>query len=167
VIGLGLCPFARRPLRAGHVVFDVCETSDRDGIYRSVLQSLEVFLLADPDEQETALVIVPEGLGRFEAYLEMLELLDAALDDSGLRGQVQLASFHPDYRFEGVPADDPANYSNRSPLPMFHLIREDGLSDALAGYPDPQEIPRRNVALLRDLGLPRVRALALQDDADD
>jgi hypothetical protein len=167
VIGLGLCPFASRPFEEGRLVCHVCEAEDREGIYRSVLQSLEAFLLADPGRQETALVIVPRGLGRFDAYLEMLALLDEALDDSGLRGRVQLASFHPDYRFEGAPADDPANYTNRSPLPMFHLIREDGLSEALAGHPDPERIPQRNVALLRRLGTQRVRALAMPQTLDD
>jgi hypothetical protein len=167
VIGLGLCPFASRPLEAGRLVCDVCEADDLDGIYRSVLRSLEAFLLADPGRQETALVIVPRGLGRFDVYLEMLALLDEALDDSGLRGRVQLASFHPDYRFEGAPDDDPANFTNRSPLPMFHLIREDLLSEALAGHPDPERIPQRNVALLRRLGTPRVRTLAMQQTVDD
>lgn len=153
VIGLNLCPFARRPLNEGRVVFRVCEASDRAAIYRGVLRHLGDFLAADPRQQETALIIVPQGLDRFEDYLDMLQLLDESLDDSRLRDWVQLASFHPAYRFDGAPEDDPANYTNRSPYPMFHVIREEALTQALATYIEPDDIPRRNVHRLRQLGL--------------
>jgi hypothetical protein len=85
-------------------------------------------------------------------------MLDDALDEAGLRGIVQIAGFHPDYRFGDAPADDPANHSNRSPVPMFHLIREDHLASVLEDYPDAERIPERNIRKLRSMGLAKLRA---------
>jgi hypothetical protein len=152
VIGLGLCPFAATPRRQGRVVFRVCDGSAPEVIYREVLQALEAFLLADALEQETALVIVPGGLEEFSEYLELLQALDDSLESAGLNQWVQLASFHPAYRFDGAAPDDPANFTNRSPHPMFHIIREESLTQALADYPEPEAIPLRNVQRLRQIG---------------
>ena len=153
VIGQGLCPFAAAPYREGRIAYSVCDADSLEGIYATFLQTLEALVLADPAEQETALLIVSRGLCEFDDYLDVLSLLDQAVVEAGLSGVIQLASFHPCYRFEGVPEADPANYSNRSPLPMFHLIREEGLAEALAAYPDAERIPERNVRHLRELGV--------------
>jgi hypothetical protein len=159
VIGLGLCPFAAAPYRAGRIAYRVCEGETPETIYRAFLGTLEELLAADPQAVETVLLIVPRGLAAFADYLDLLGLLEQALAEAGLEGVVQIASFHPDYRFAGAPPDDPANHSNRSPLPMFHLIREDGLAAALAAYPDPERIPQRNVERLRALGVAGIRRL--------
>ena len=159
VIGLGLCPFAAAPYRQGRITYSVCDADSMEGIYQAFLQSLETFVQADPVEQETALLIVSRGLTEFNDYLDALSLLEQAVAEACLDGVIQLASFHPDYRFEGVPQGDPANYSNRSPLPMFHLIREEGLAEALASYPDPEGIPRRNIRRLRELGVKGIRSI--------
>jgi hypothetical protein len=89
--------------------------------------------------------------------------MEQAVTAVGLEGRVQLASFHPDYQFAGVEVDDPANFTNRSPLPMFHLIREDGLAAALETYPAPERIPERNIRHLRRLGIEGVRVLLAGD----
>ena len=159
VIGLGLCPFAAEPYREGRVAYRVTTATTDEAVYRDFVETVEDLLSHSPRTQETALLILSRGLSDFEDYLEMLEVLEQALADAGLAGTVQLASFHPDYRFEGVDEDDPANYSNRSPYPMFHLIRERELAAALARYPDPESIPARNVARLRALGVDGIRAL--------
>lgn len=153
VIGLGLCPFAAAPYRQGRIAYSVCDADSPEGIYEAFLQALEALVLADPAECETALLIVSRGLSAFDDYLDVLSVLEQAVVEAGLEGVIQLASFHPGYCFEGVPEGDPANYTNRSPLPMFHLIREDGLAEALASYPDPEGIPERNVRHLRELGV--------------
>ena len=158
VIGLGLCPFAERPFTRQRIAYAVCAGVSTDEIYREFVSLVEQ-LLEPPQTQETALLIVTEGLGGFDDYLDILTLLEQSVDEAGLAGAIQVASFHPDYRFDGVPGDDPANFSNRSPYPMFHLIREDLLEDALATYPDPERIPERNVARLRALGAEGIRAL--------
>jgi hypothetical protein len=159
VIGLGLCPFAAAPYRQRRIVYRVCEASSTAGIYSSFLDTLEALVLADPLEQETALLIVTHGLADFSDYLEQLTILEQAVADAGLSGMIQLASFHPDYRFADAPPDDPANFSNRSPFPMFHLIREDGLAAALESYPEPERIPDRNIRRLRELGVEGIRDL--------
>ena len=159
VIGLGLCPFAAEPYRQGRIAFVVCEATADDAVYRAFVETVEALLAQPPEQQETALLILSRALTDFDDYLQMLDALEHALNEAGLAGVLQLASFHPDYRFEGVPEDDPANYSNRSPYPMFHLIRERGLAAALDRYPQPETIPARNVERLRALGLSRIRAL--------
>ena len=118
--------------------------------------------MADAAQQETALLVVTEGLAGFSEYLDLLALAEQAVSEAGLSGVIQLASFHPDYCFAGAPADDPANFTNRSPYPMFHLIREDALEAALASYRHPERIPERNVQRLRALGLEGIRALHRQ-----
>lgn len=159
VIGLGLCPFAATPYRLDRIAYSVCNELSLEEIYTAFLQSLETLALSDPQEQETALLILTRGLADFDDYLDALVILEQALEDAGLDGVIQLASFHPDYCFEGAPQDDPANFTNRSPLPMFHLIREEGLAAALAAYPDPEAIPERNIRCLRELGISGIREL--------
>lgn len=158
VIGLQLCPFAAAPLHAGRVRFTTCAETDSLSIYRVFLSELDEFLQTSPEEVETGLFIVTRGLSGFDDYLDMLATLEDALHEAGLEGVVQIASFHPDYRFEGCDPDDPANFTNRSPFPIFHLIREAGLEAALARFPDPESIPERNVARMRELGLETLQA---------
>lgn len=97
------------------------------------------------------MVVVENGLASFTEYLDFLSLLENVIAETGLEGIIQIASFHPDYCFEGESQDDPANRTNRSPYPMFHLIREVSLEKAIAKHPDPQSIPERNIALLREM----------------
>jgi hypothetical protein len=163
VLGLNLCPFAARPFEQGRIRYVDCDQvvpqAIRQALYGEIARLLEADPLSDPAAAETCLFILSAGLTDFRDYLDVLESAREDLEEAGLVEHLQLASFHPDYRFAGVPADDPANYSNRSPLPVFHLIRQDSLSAALAGYPDPERIPERNVARLRELGVSRIRAL--------
>ncbi len=157
VVGLNLCPFAAAPLKAGRIRYVHCAERDEEGIYRALLREMETLLGMDESEAETCLFVVPEGLADFHDYLALFEAAEGVIPEAGLEGILQLASFHPDYCFEGAGAEDPANYTNRSPHPMFHLIREAPLARALEKYPDPEAIPERNVSLLRELGLEEMR----------
>lgn len=158
VVGLQLCPFAAAPLHAGRVRYTVCAQTHARGIYRAFLEELDTFLHMSAEQAETSLFILSRGLVDFEDYLDMLATLEDAVVEAGLEGVVQIASFHPDYRFEGSDPDDPANFTNRSPYPIFHLIREAGLEEALAKFPDPESIPERNMARMRELGLETLQA---------
>ena len=159
VVGLGLCPFAARPMARDVVRFALSPGADSDSIFAGCLDEA-LRLTSEPAETlETTLYVVPAGLERFDDYLDMLWTLEAAFAQAGLEGVLQLASFHPDYCFEGVHQDDPANWTNRSPLPMFHLIREEQLERALAHFPDAEGVPGRNIALLRGMGSARIKAL--------
>lgn len=159
VVGFNLCPFAHRPFNNGQIRYRVCLETDFDAIYRALLQEADTLLSLPVAEAETSLFIIPNALGDFDEYLDMLEVAGEALGEAGLDGILQLASFHPDYQFEGSDPDDPANYTNRSPYPTFHLIREQELEAALVNYPEPEKIPERNVAYLRELGLERVAGI--------
>jgi hypothetical protein len=152
VIGVGICPFARAPYDAGQLAITVCESRERDALYQELLGAIRAFVEADAEEQLTCLVLAPNGVADFEDYLDLLAALEQVLDAAGLVGVLQIASFHPSYRFADAPADDPANFTNRSPVPMFHLIREDHLASVLKTYPNPESIPQRNIAKLRSLG---------------
>ena len=158
VIGLNLCPFAEQPFKNDRIGYAVCAGESTDEIYRDFVSAIERLL--DPEQgQETALLIVSNALSEFDDYLDLLALLEQSIEEAGLAGLIQLASFHPHYRFDGAADDDPANFSNRSPYPMFHLIREDLMEKALAFYPDPEQIPERNIACLRALGVTGISAL--------
>jgi uncharacterized protein len=153
VVGLNLCPFAAEPLLQGRIRYQVCPEVESEAIYRALLAEMDALLHLPESEAETSLLILPRGLASFDAYLDLLEVAESALVEVGLEGVLQLASFHPDYCFTDAAQTDPANYTNRSPFPMFHLIREASLEQALAGYPHPEAIPQRNIARLRSLGL--------------
>ncbi|MES9834388.1 MAG: DUF1415 domain-containing protein [Candidatus Thiodiazotropha sp. DIVDIV] len=153
VVALDLCPFAAVPVKAGRIRYVVCAESDMDGIYRSVLSEFETLYGLSEEEAEASLLIVPVGLASFDDYLDLLQAVESVIPEAGLEGVFQLASFHPDYQFEGCDEEDPTNYTNRSPYPMFHLIREVSLEQALKNYPDPELIPERNMALLKEMGL--------------
>lgn len=157
VIELELCPFASTPFESGHVSFEASEAQSCEEIRDAVLGAVYELLTGDPDEHETSLLILSRGLPLFDDYLDVLAGLEDLLAEAGAEGLVQIASFHPDYRFEGAPPEDPANFTNRSPFPMFHLIREDRLSQLLAAYPDPADIPARNIKKMRSLGLDEIR----------
>lgn len=158
VVALNLCPFAAAPMKGGRIRYVHCAEREAEGIYRTLLTEMERLIGISESQAETCLFVVPQGLEDFDAYLDLFEIAEAAIQEAGLDGILQLASFHPDYCFEGAAYDDPANYTNRSPHPMFHLIREAPLARALENYPnDPEGIPERNVSLLREMGLAVVR----------
>ena len=157
VVGLNLCPFAAQPLAGRRIHYRVCRETVPDAIYTALLAEFIAFLELPEDEAETGLFIVPNGLEGFETYLEVADAADAVIGEVGLAGVIQLAGFHPGYRFAETSADDAANYTNRSPYPMFHLIREAALQEALANYPDPATIPLRNIETLRRLGAEAMR----------
>jgi hypothetical protein len=157
VVGEGLCPFAEAPFRADRILYCASMAPDLDGVYQDFLRLLQAVFDDGGERWETALLIAPVALHDFDDYLDALAVIEAAVDEAGLAGEFQVASFHPAYRFDGVDAEDPANYSNRSPFPMFHLIREAGLSRALDGVAQPERIPQRNVRHLRALGLEGIR----------
>jgi len=144
VIGLGLCPFARKVFEDGTLRLVLSPARTEDALLDALAAELERV-------EETTLLIHPYVLAEFDAFNQFLDRADALLMGLGLNGVYQIASFHPDYRFEGSRADDPANRTNRSPWPMLHVLREDRLTEAIDTYPDVHLIPERNVARLRAL----------------
>ncbi|MBE9560531.1 MAG: DUF1415 domain-containing protein [Proteobacteria bacterium] len=150
VIGLNLCPFASRPFQNNHIEYTV---NSGDSTEQHLHQLAECFTRLDASaEIETSLLIYPDAYQSFDNYLQLLDLANHLLEDMDYAGSYQIASFHPDYCFEGSTEDDASNFSNRSPYPMLHLIRESGLEKAIANYPDVEQIPDNNIKKLREIG---------------
>lgn len=150
IIDLNFCPFAKKEFANETIHFYVCEQRQIDKVLDTVIRQVE--FLKNNDSIETALIILPEGFDDFEQYLDLLDFSNQLLVDSGYEGVFQIASFHPDYCFEGEDENDAANFTNRSPYPMLHLLREDSLEKVLAIYPEPENIPDNNIELARDKG---------------
>ncbi len=144
VIRLGLCPFAGKVSRENTIRYVVTDADSEPAL----LGALRVEL---GRVEETTLLIHPRVLADFDVYNQFLDRVDALLEEMGLVGVYQVASFHPEYRFEGTETDDPANRTNRSPYPLLHVLREDRLAEAVDSYPDVHLIPERNMALMRKL----------------
>ena len=159
VVGLGLCPFARDALARDLVRVVVVDTIDV-GAALQRLADVAAELLADGEAPDgTALLVLPDGFADFDDYLDLVALAEALLEDLEHVGELQIASFHPDYRFAGAAPDDAANWTNRAPYPVLQLLREDSVGRAVARHPDPEGIPARNIERLRALGAAAVRAL--------
>jgi hypothetical protein len=152
VIGLNLCPFAAAPYRDTPVHFCVSEQRTAAGLVEELRSELVDLQAADPVHRETTLLIHPWVLNDFLEYNEFLEVCDAAVNDLGLEGELQVASFHPLYQFADTEPEDIENYTNRSPYPMLHLLREASVERAISAAGDPEQIYRRNILTLRELG---------------
>lgn len=157
VIGLNLCPFAKREWVKDRVRILVSHDTEEWALLATLHAELD-FLEANP-EVETTLIVHPDLLADFFDYNQFLGDADALLSGLDLEGIYQIASFHPDYQFGGTEPDDPENYTNRSPFPMLHLLRESSLEDAIERYPDVDSIPDNNMDLMNKKGAAYMRAL--------
>src|SRR5262249_34867065 len=156
VIGLNLCPFARRVFAADKIRYVVSDAVDEDRLLNDLAGEVNALVSSPASAFETTLLIHPHLLGDFLDYNDFLGAGDRLLEALGKRGRVQLASFHPGYRFAGASPGAIENYTNRSPYPMLHLLREESIS-AVAGDPgELLDIPRRNGQTLRRLGLEKI-----------
>jgi hypothetical protein len=160
VIGLNLCPFAKAVHGKGRIRWVVSAATDADALRAELADELRRLANTPIEVVETTLLIHPHVLTDFLDYNDFLDAADAEIASAGLEGVIQVASFHPDYVFAGVAADDPSHATNRSPWPLLHLLREESIDRAVAAYPDPDAIVGRNLDTLRRLGPEGWRALA-------
>ncbi len=159
VIGLNLCPFARVPFTQGCVRFRVSHATDEGALLQDLGEELNALHAADPETCETTLLIHPQVLTDFFDYNDFLGAAEATVAALGLEGDIQVASFHPDYRFADTDPDAIENYTNRSPYPMLHLLREASIEHAVESVPDPDAIYERNIETMRKLGIEGWRRL--------
>jgi len=152
VIKHNFCPFATKPFHDNRIRYVVCMSTDEKDLADKLIDEILFLKDADPQEIETTLVIAPRILAEFPDYNQFLDVADAIMDDLNVEGIIQVASFHPDYQFADLDRDDVRNYTNRSPYPMFHLIRENSVEKARAQM-DTESIPIRNMELLMELGI--------------
>lgn len=168
VIGLNLCPFAGRVFGADKIRYVVSDARDTTGLLKDLAEELAALASSSRWVVETSLLIHPHVLGNFLDYNEFLGLGDRLLGDLGLRGTIQIASFHPDYQFAGTDPGAAENYTNRSPYPMLHLLREESISEVASDPNELAAIPRRNIETLRHLGREKIleRLKAAEDGVE-
>jgi len=153
VIGLNLCPFAKSVYVKQQIRYVVSHADNEADLAQQLLNELQHLQAADPELLDTTLLIHPHVLQDFYDYNSFLDVADQVLEDAELDGVIQIASFHPQYQFADALPDDIDNYTNRSPFPILHLLRESSIDRAVAAYPEASAIFERNIATMRDLGL--------------
>ena len=158
VIKLNLCPFAKREMDKGSVKICASQAETIEDAMTDLM--VEVEALNDNAAIETTLLVYPSVLKDFFEYLDFADLAESILQTNGYEGIYQLATFHPDYCFADANPQDVTNYTNRSPYPMMHLLREEHVEQAIAYYGDTEQIPENNMACLRKLGLDKVKEMA-------
>ena len=153
VIGLNLCPFAKAVQVKNQIRYAISEATDLEGILMDLETELKTLADTDATKIDTTLLIIPRALADFLDYNDCLFFADRMLKQLRLQGELQIASFHPHYQFEGSEADDIENYTNRAPYPILHLLREASIERAVDAFPDAAQIYERNQETLRRLGL--------------
>ncbi|GAB1596928.1 DUF1415 domain-containing protein [Lysobacter claricitrinus] len=159
VIGLNLCPFAKAVHVKRQIRFVLSDARDTETLGDELERELLHLQETPADYTDTTLIVHPHVLQDFADYNDFLDVADRTLRRLGLEGDIQVASFHPDYVFAGEPADDASNCTNRTPYPTLHLLREASIDRAVAAYPDPDVIVERNIATMRRLGADAFRRL--------
>jgi hypothetical protein len=162
VIGLNLCPFAKAVYAKEQIRYVVSPARSIDALLEDLDRELLALAEADPEKTDTTLIIHPFVLEDFLDYNDFLELADGVVEEHGLEGVIQVASFHPQYQFEGTERDDVTNCSNRSPYPTLHLLREASVDRAVESFPEAERIYEKNIETLRRLGAGGWAALALK-----
>jgi hypothetical protein len=150
IIGENFCPFARKERENDRIRAVVTKETDNAQILQTLLDEME--LLENKSEIETTLLIITNGVKDFFDYLDLVDLANRLIKSEDFEGIFQLATFHPDYLFADAPAEATSHFTNRSPFPMLHIIREESLEKALETFPNPENIPIRNIKHAEKLG---------------
>jgi len=167
VIGLNLCPFAKSVYVKDQVRYVVSPAMGAEDLLEELEGELRGLADADPAQTDTTLLIVPHALADFLTYNDFLYFAERLLRSLRLAGTLQIASFHPDYQFEGTEPDDIENYTNRAPYPILHLLREDSIARAAEAFPDAADIYERNQATMRRLGIDGYRRWMSEKSEDE
>jgi hypothetical protein len=152
VIGLNLCPFAKAVHAKGQIHFAVRAAGSSGEVLEDLGRELDALVASDAQERDTTLLVVPHCLGAFLDFNDLVARGERLIRKKGLEGVIQLASFHPDYCFADAAQDDVTNFSNRSPYPTLHLLREASIAKAVRAFPDAESIYGANLDTLRKLG---------------
>jgi uncharacterized protein len=159
VIGLNFCPFAKKEFERQSIRYAFDSSNTQKEALNTLIE--ELALMDGESKIETTLLIYDKAYFNYDDYLDWLEIASSFIEHSAYRGIFQIASFHPDYCFEGEPTDDPANFTNRSPMPMIHILRETSLERVLKNFSQPELIPQKNIDKARELGYTYLQNLLL------
>jgi len=161
VIGLNLCPFAKAVYVKNQVRLVVSHARHADDLLEELDRELDLLVATPAEEVDTTLLIHPTLFEDFLDFNDFLEIAEGVVDEHGLEGVLQLASFHPQFQFDGTEPDDISNYTNRAPFAILHLLREESVARAVAAFPEADAIFEQNIATLEKLGLDGWKALDL------
>ena len=161
VIGLNLCPFAKAVYVKNQVRLVVSKARHADDLLEELDRELDLLIATPADEIDTTLLIHPTLFDDFLDFNDFLEIAEGVIDEHGLEGVIQLASFHPQFQFDGTEVDDISNYTNRAPFAMLHLLREESVERAVEAFPHADAIFDANIATLEKLGHSGWKALEL------
>ncbi len=153
VIGLNLCPFAKAPHVKGQIHYVVSQAKGLEGLRDELIEQLQAMAALSAEERETVLLIVPQMLHDFLEFNDFLDEADGVLQELDMEGEFQVASFHPQFQFAETEPDDITNFTNRSPYPTLHLLREESIDRAVEAFPEAETIYETNMATLEKLGL--------------
>jgi uncharacterized protein len=167
VIGLNLCPFAKAVHIKSQIRYAVSEATNIDALVEDLIDELTTLAQTDPEKIDTTLLIHPHVLNDFLDYNDFLDVADRVIAEMKLEGEIQVASFHPQYQFAGTEIDDITNFTNRSPYPTLHLLREASVARAVAAFPEASEIFEKNMVTLRRLGNAGWAALWIDPSSND
>jgi hypothetical protein len=159
VIGLNLCPFAKAVQIKGQVRYAVSDATDEEGVLADLEDELMLISEAEPEAIDTTLLILPEALHDFYEFNDFGELSDRLLKRMRLVGDLQVATFHPAFQFADTSPYDIGNYTNRSPYPILHILREDSIDRAVEAFPEAEAIYEKNIETLEKLGVDGWRKL--------
>lgn len=157
VIGFNLCPFARKEFDQGNIRYKVSASNSDEDLLLTLTSEIE--LLESNNEIETSIVIINDYLQNFLDYCDFIELANSLLFELNFEGCYQIAGFHPEYQFAETQAGDAENYTNRSPLPLLHILREDSVENAIKNHPDAHGIPVKNIDRMNTIGAKKLREL--------
>ena len=159
VVGLNLCPFARPVVSSEALRVVVCEATQHQDITAAFMTERDLIQWSSESMVATSLLAIPYALRDFEEYLGFIDEAVSLLEEVGLSGVIQLASFHPEYQFEGEPAESAGHYTNRAPFPLIHFLREEMMTRVLDQFPDPEQIPQRNIQRLEAMGVATIEEM--------
>ena len=152
VIGLNLCPFAKAVHVKGQIRYAVCLTASPEDLLAELIRELHILVASDSNVTDTTLLIHPNVFSEFLDYNDFLEVANATITELQLDGVIQVASFHPQYQFADTEPDDITNFTNRSPYPTLHLLREESVTRAVAAFPEASVIFEKNIETMTALG---------------
>lgn len=159
VIGLNLCPFAKKPRQKQQIKVRICDADNDQQLITDFMDELEFIRQVDANETDTSVFVITNLLADFDRYLDYLALANMTISQMGLEGDFQLASFHPQYQFEGTLPSDKENLTNTAPFPIIHIIREATVEKVLKLYPNPELIPEHNINRVEALSDDEVQRL--------
>jgi hypothetical protein len=162
IIGYNICPFARKVFITERIKYVVNSSTDDEIILQAFLQELQWLNTTPAKKIDTTLFILTNAFPDFDHYLNFIYVIETMIEQLNYEGIYQVATFHPIYQFDGTQLTDAENFTNRSPFPIIHILREESVEKAIENYPNPEEIPKRNIALMNEMGVEKLRTLFLK-----